>query len=106
MNPDPTDLSPLDQIRLVETGMTRKIIVATAGEVALAANKTMDVHLKLRGIMGVAIPMITATGEPPKLLDSPADTAAVLNAGSRRCKFATTNPDKRNSVIELRQANI
>ena len=39
---------------------------------ALAVNKTVDVHLKLRGIMGVAIPMITATGEPPKLLYSPA----------------------------------
>src|SRR5512141_456891 len=46
---------------------------------ALAVNKTVDVHLKLRGIMGVAIPMITATGEPPKLLYSPGDTAAVLD---------------------------
>ena len=27
---------------------------------ALAANKTVDVHLKLRGIMGVAIPVIEA----------------------------------------------
>ena len=31
---------------------------------ALAANKTVDVHLKLRGIMGVAIPMIESVGEP------------------------------------------
>src|SRR5512135_2898852 len=46
---------------------------------ALAVNKTVDVHLKLRGIMGVAIPMITASGEPPKLLYSPGDTAAVLD---------------------------
>ena len=29
---------------------------------ALAASKTVDVHLKLRGIMGVAIPVIDATG--------------------------------------------
>jgi V/A-type H+/Na+-transporting ATPase subunit D len=49
---------------------------------ALAVNKTVDVHLKLRGIMGVAIPMITATGEPPKLLYSPGDTAAVLDEAS------------------------
>jgi V/A-type H+-transporting ATPase subunit D len=49
---------------------------------ALAVNKTVDVHLKLRGIMGVAIPQITATGEPPKLLYSPGDTAAVLDEAS------------------------
>jgi V/A-type H+-transporting ATPase subunit D len=46
---------------------------------ALAVNKTVDVHLKLRGIMGVAIPSIEARGEPPKLLYSPGDTAAVLD---------------------------
>ena len=49
---------------------------------ALAASKTVDVHLKLRGIMGVAIPVITATGEPAKLLYSPGDTAAVLDEAS------------------------
>ncbi len=46
---------------------------------ALAVNKTVDVHLRLRGIMGVAIPQIEARGEPPKLLYSPSDTAAVLD---------------------------
>ena len=46
---------------------------------ALAVNKTVDVHLRLRGIMGVAIPQIEARGEPPKLLYSPGDTAAVLD---------------------------
>jgi V/A-type H+-transporting ATPase subunit D len=49
---------------------------------ALAVNKTVDVHLKLRGIMGVAIPQIEARGEPPKLLYSPGDTAAVLDEAS------------------------
>ena len=49
---------------------------------ALAVNKTVDVHLKLRGIMGVAIPSIEARGEPPKLLYSPGDTAAVLDQAS------------------------
>jgi V/A-type H+-transporting ATPase subunit D len=49
---------------------------------ALAVNKTVDVHLKLRGIMGVAIPSIEARGEPPKLLYSPSDTAAVLDEAS------------------------
>jgi len=49
---------------------------------ALAANKTVDVHLRLRGIMGVAIPQIEARGEPPKLLYSPGDTAAALDEAS------------------------
>jgi V/A-type H+-transporting ATPase subunit D len=49
---------------------------------ALAVNKTVDVHLKLRGIMGVAIPSIEARGEPPKLLYSPGDTAAILDEAS------------------------
>ena len=46
---------------------------------ALAVNKTVDVHIQLRGIMGVPIPSIEARGEPPKLLYSPGDTAAVLD---------------------------
>ena len=49
---------------------------------ALAVNKTVDVHLKLRGIMGVAIPSIEARGEPPELLYSPGDTSAVLDEAS------------------------
>ena len=49
---------------------------------SLAVNKTVDVKLKLRGIMGVAIPQIEARGEPPKLLYSPGDTAAVLDEAS------------------------
>jgi V/A-type H+-transporting ATPase subunit D len=49
---------------------------------SLAVNKTVDVKLKLRGIMGVAIPSIEARGEPPKLLYSPGDTAASLDEAS------------------------
>ncbi len=49
---------------------------------ALAVNKTVEVHLRLRGIMGVPIPQIEARGEPPKLLYSPGDTAAVLDEAS------------------------
>jgi len=49
---------------------------------ALAVNKTVDVHLRLRGIMGVAIPQIESRGEPPKFLYSPADTTAVLDEAS------------------------
>ena len=49
---------------------------------ALAVNTTVDVRLRLRGIMGVAIPQIESRGEPPKLLYSPGDTAAVLDEAS------------------------
>jgi len=49
---------------------------------ALAANKTVDVHLKLRGIMGVAIPVIEARGEPQKMLYSLSWTNAALDEAS------------------------
>ncbi len=46
---------------------------------ALAANKTVDVSLKFRGIMGVAIPVIEAAGEPHERLYSLGDTNAALD---------------------------
>ena len=46
---------------------------------ALAANKTIDIHLRFRGIMGVAIPVIDAQGEPPEMSYSPGDTNAALD---------------------------
>ncbi len=49
---------------------------------ALAANKTVDVHLRVRGIMGVAIPVIEASGEPPQMLFSPGGTNASLDEAS------------------------
>ncbi len=49
---------------------------------ALAANKTVDVHLKFRGIMGVAIPVIEASGRPAEMLYSPGDTNAALDEAS------------------------
>ncbi len=49
---------------------------------ALAANKTVDVHIKVRGIMGVAIPAIEATGEPPQQSFSPGGTNASLDEAS------------------------
>jgi V/A-type H+-transporting ATPase subunit D len=45
----------------------------------LAANKTVDVHLKYRGIMGVAVPVIEASGEPHAMLYSLGDTNAALD---------------------------
>jgi V/A-type H+-transporting ATPase subunit D len=49
---------------------------------ALAATKSVDVSLKFRGIMGVAIPMIEAHGELQKLLYAPGDTTASLDEAS------------------------
>jgi V/A-type H+-transporting ATPase subunit D len=49
---------------------------------ALAANKTVDVHLKYRGTMGVALPVIEAAGSPHEMLYSPADTNAALDEAS------------------------
>ena len=46
---------------------------------ALAANKTVEVMLKFRGIMGVAIPVIEASGEPHGKLYSLGDTNAALD---------------------------
>lgn len=46
---------------------------------ALAANKSVDVSLKFRGIMGVAIPVIESSGEPHAKLYSPGDTSAALD---------------------------
>jgi V/A-type H+-transporting ATPase subunit D len=46
---------------------------------ALAASKTVDVELKFRGIMGVAIPVIEASGEPQKMSYAPGDTSASLD---------------------------
>jgi V/A-type H+-transporting ATPase subunit D len=49
---------------------------------ALAATKSVDVSLKFRGIMGVAIPLIEAHGELQKLLYAPGDTTASLDEAS------------------------
>lgn len=46
---------------------------------ALAANKTVDIHLKYRGIMGVAVPVIGASGAPHAMLYSLGDTNAALD---------------------------
>ena len=49
---------------------------------ALAAGKTVDAHLKYRGIMGVAIPVIEARGEPEEMLYSLSGTNAALDEAS------------------------
>jgi len=49
---------------------------------ALAAHKSVDVQLRFRGIMGVPIPMVDASGSPPELLYSPGDTSVTLDEAS------------------------
>jgi V/A-type H+/Na+-transporting ATPase subunit D len=46
---------------------------------ALAANKSVDVQLKFRGIMGVAVPMIESRGTPPEMPYSLSDTNSTLD---------------------------
>jgi V/A-type H+-transporting ATPase subunit D len=49
---------------------------------ALAPNKTVEVQLKFRGIMGVSIPVIESKGAPPEMLYSLGDTNASLDEAS------------------------
>lgn len=51
---------------------------------ALAANKTVDVNLKFRGTMGVALPVIEAEGSPHEMLYSAGDTNAALDEATAR----------------------
>jgi V/A-type H+-transporting ATPase subunit D len=58
---------------------------------ALATNKTVDVQLKFRGIMGVAIPVIEARGGPPEMPYSLGDTTASLDMASAAFRDVLSN---------------
>jgi V/A-type H+-transporting ATPase subunit D len=49
---------------------------------ALAAHKTVDVHLTFHGVMGVAVPVIEANGSPQEMLYSLGNTSATLDEAS------------------------
>jgi V/A-type H+-transporting ATPase subunit D len=49
---------------------------------ALAVNKTVEVQVRNRGVMGVPIPTIEAHGEPPEMSYSLGDTMATLDEAS------------------------
>jgi V/A-type H+-transporting ATPase subunit D len=49
---------------------------------ALAMNQTVDVRLKFRGVMGVPVPLIEASGGPPEMPYGLGDTPAVLDQAS------------------------
>ena len=46
---------------------------------AMATNKTVEVHLKFRGVMGVPIPIVEARGAPAVMTYSMGDTNAILD---------------------------
>lgn len=46
---------------------------------ALSAHKTVDVQIRVHGIMGVPIPVIESRGEPPELPYSLGDTTSALD---------------------------
>ena len=49
---------------------------------ALAVHKTVDVQVKFHGVMGIALPTIEASGEPPQMTYSLGDTTAALDEAS------------------------
>ena len=49
---------------------------------ALAVNKTVEVEVRSRGIMGVPIPSVSAHGTPPEMPYSLGDTAVTLDKAS------------------------
>ena len=51
---------------------------------ALAVNKTVDVRIRSHGIMGVPIPQIEASGEPPERPYSLGDTNAALDEAAEK----------------------
>jgi len=46
---------------------------------ALAVNKTVDIQLRFRGVMGVSVPLVNASGKPPEMPYSLGDTTAALD---------------------------
>jgi V/A-type H+/Na+-transporting ATPase subunit D len=50
---------------------------------ALAANKSVDVELRFRGVMGVPIPQVNSSGKPPEMLYSLGDTSAALDEANK-----------------------
>jgi V/A-type H+/Na+-transporting ATPase subunit D len=57
---------------------------------ALASNKTVDVQLKVHGIMGVPIPLIEARGEPYEMPYSLGDTTASLDEATEAFRQVLT----------------
>ena len=49
---------------------------------SLAVNKTIEVEIKSRGVMGVPIPIVESHGEPPEMAYSLGDTLATLDEAS------------------------
>lgn len=69
---------------------------------ALAVNKTVDVRLKFRGVMGVSIPLVEARGGPPEMPYSLGDTTATLDeAGAAFREVLSHIPELSESVTSV-----
>jgi V/A-type H+-transporting ATPase subunit D len=69
---------------------------------ALAVNKTVDVRLKFRGVMGVSIPLVEARGGPPEMPYSLDDTTATLDEASASFREVLSHiPELSESVTSV-----
>jgi V/A-type H+-transporting ATPase subunit D len=69
---------------------------------ALAVNKTVDVRLKFRGVMGVLIPLVEARGGPPEMPYSLGDTTATLDEASAAFREVLSHiPELSESVTSV-----
>jgi V/A-type H+-transporting ATPase subunit D len=66
---------------------------------ALAVNKTVDVQLKFRGVMGVPLPLIEARGKPPEMPYSLGDTTAALDEASAVFREVLENVPRLSELI-------
>ncbi len=58
---------------------------------ALAVHHTVDVQVKHRSVMGIALPVIEASGEPPEMSYSLGDTSASLDEASESFRQVLVN---------------
>ena len=68
---------------------------------ALAASKTVDVHLKLRGIMGVSIPVIEARGDMQKVMYSLSGTNASLDEAAAAFREVVSKTPQLSMLVTM-----
>jgi V/A-type H+-transporting ATPase subunit D len=66
---------------------------------ALAVNKTVDVVLKFRGVMGVPVPLVEARGGPPEMPYSLGDTTAALDEASAAFRRVLTEIPELSELV-------
>ncbi|MBN1312121.1 MAG: V-type ATP synthase subunit D [Anaerolineae bacterium] len=66
---------------------------------ALAVNKTVDVQIQSRSIMGVSLPRIKARGEPPEMPYSLGNTTAALDEASAAFREVLDNLPELSELV-------